>query len=94
MIDCLPKIKSYEVPVKTTSYLLTGCNYFLVESATGAFAAAVSVTTGAAGLSTFGVSTTGESAFGVSVVSALLHATKATETIANAKITFFIFGFV
>ena len=86
--------KSYVVPVQTTSHRLTGLNYFLVVSATGALAAAVSATTGAAGVSTFGASTTGESVFAASLVSpSLLQATKATETIANAKITFFIFLF-
>lgn len=85
--------KSYVVPVKTTSHRLTGLNYFLVVSATGALAA-VSATTGAAGESTFGASTAGESVFAASLVSpSLLQATKATETIANAKITFFIFLF-
>lgn len=85
--------KSYVVPVKTTSHRLTGLNYFLVVSATGALAA-VSATAGAAGVSTTAGATAGESVFAASLVSpSLLQATKATETIANAKITFFIFLF-
>jgi hypothetical protein len=68
-------------------------NYFLVESATILAAesttvlAAESTTAGAAGA----VSTAGESVFGASDSEFPLQAAKDTDTIAKAKITFFIF---
>ena len=84
--DCLP-LKIFMTGIKTNNRPVT--NYFLVVSATGAFAAVS--TTGAA----FAVSTTAGAttvvSFVASLVSPLLQATKDTDTIANAKITFFIF---
>lgn len=95
MIACQSKI--FIKSGKTTGNLkLTGCNYFLT--------AGESTFTGAtAGESTFGESTTGAgvSTFGESVVAgvssffvASLQAAKDTDTIAKAKITFFILCFV
>jgi hypothetical protein len=84
--DCLP-LRSYS-PVMATSNLLTGFDYFLVVSATGALVVSATGAGAGAGVSTFGESTAGVSAF---FSSPLLQAAKATETIANAKITFFIF---
>jgi hypothetical protein len=90
MIACQKKffIKSENpsaTKLKVANYLATAG-----ESTTGAATAGES-TTGAAGA---GVSTAGESTFGASVSEALLQAAKDTDTIANAKITFFILCFV
>jgi hypothetical protein len=70
-----------------TSNRLTGVDYFLVVSATGALVVSATGAGAGAGVSTFGESTAGVSAF----FSPLSQAAKDTETIANAKITFFIF---
>jgi hypothetical protein len=65
-------------------------NYLATEESAGVVVAVESAgTTGVTGTST-GV----ESAFGASVSDALLQAAKDTDTIANAKITFFILCFV
>jgi hypothetical protein len=69
-----------------------GTNYFLVVSATGAL---VVSTAGAAVVSTAGAGVTAVvSAAGVSVFEESLQAAKDTDTIAKAKITFFILCFV
>lgn len=88
--DCL-SIKKFYSGFKTS--IMPDTNYFLVESATGA---AVESAAGAAAESTTaGAGATVLSAAGVSsVFAASLQAAKDTDTIAKAKITFFILCFV
>jgi len=85
----LSKENLYIVPVRTQAKRITGFNYFLVVSATGAVVESGAVT-GAVVESGAGVTV---SVAGVSSAffSPSLQAAKDTDTIANAKITFFIF---
>ena len=69
---------------------ITGFNYFATAGESTLTAGESTAGAGAgAGVSTFGESTTG-----VSVSPPLLQAAKVTETIAKARITFFILCFV
>ena len=87
MIACQKK-NLYKVRLNNQQSI-TGLNYF-ATAGESTLTAGESTTTGAGtGISTFGESTTG-----VSVSVPLLQAAKVTETIAKARITFFILCFV
>ena len=85
MIACQKK-NLYKVRLNNQQSI-TGFNYF-------ATAGESTLTAGESTITGAGVSTFGESTAGVSVFSPLLQAAKVTETIAKARITFFILCFV
>ena len=87
MIACQKK-NLYKVRLNNQQSI-TGFNYFATAGESTLTAGESTITGAGAGVSTFG-----ESTAGVSVFSPLLQAAKVTETIAKARITFFILCFV
>ena len=97
MYDCLSKELYSSIAYSNPAIKQPGSDYFLVESGVAVLAAvsgvagAVAAVSGAAGA---GVSTAGVSVFGSVDSPELLQAANDTDTIAKAKITFFILCFV
>lgn len=97
MYDCLSKELYSSIAYSNPAIKQPGSDYFLVVSGVAVLAAVSGVAvlaavSGVAGAT--GVSTAGESAFGSVDSPELLQAAKDTDTIAKAKITFFILCFV
>ncbi|MBX2919392.1 MAG: hypothetical protein KF741_09130 [Ferruginibacter sp.] len=96
MYDCLSKELYSSIAYSNPAIKQPGSDYFLVES--GVAAADESVVAGAVAVESVvagtGASTFVESAVGSGVSPELLQAAKDTDTIAKAKITFFILCFV